>query len=330
MEQIIKYGLTFINGNSWILIALIAVITDIIIGEFPMKHPVELMGDFIKAFEKAAYKDSVFRGSILFISLVFSVLIISVSLQNLLILLQNKLNIPEFIIILALGIISSTGLASKSLKDHVKNVINSDNNKKREALSILVTRNTDLLSDKKLYGSLIETHSENLSDGVIAPLFYLLLFGFPGIMAFKAVSTLDSMVGYKNDKYEKFGKFSAIADDVLNFIPARITAVIIWILSKNKISPKKLIQEAKLYNSSPNAGFPVTAAAYNLGVQLGGPVYYGENLINKAVVGEEKTENYEQAVLNFIKVHSSADKLILLFLILTALFSIFLREFNVC
>lgn len=304
-------------GSSWIIITLVAVITDFIIGEFPVKHPVEYIGDFIKDFENYFYKKSIIRGFVLLAILVFIVFLITVIIQLTLMTLSQDLKYPEIISYIILGVLASTGLASKTLKNYIKNVIYADYDHKRANLSLLVTRNTELLSDKKVYSSLIETYAENFSDGIIAPLFYLILFGFPGIMVFKTVSTLDSMVGYKNDKYEKFGKASALFDDVLNFIPARITAFIIWTFSKEKNMWKKILKDAKLYSTSPNAGYPVAAAAYKLGVVLGGPVYYGDLLVNKSEVGIDNTENYEDAVMDFMKFHNNIEILIVCLLIIT-------------
>ena len=293
-------------GNDWILITIIAVLIDIVIGEFPIKHPVQYMGDFIKLFQKIAYKNSIFRGFILMILLVFIVGFIAISIQTVV------LKLPAFPATLMLGMLASSGLSSKALKHYVKKVVLSANDEEKRAnLSLLVSRNTKLLDEKKVYSSLLESYSENMSDGIVSPLFYLMLFGFPGIMVYKTVSTLDSMIGYKNEKYEKFGKVSAITDDILNFIPARITAFIIWLLSKEKISWGKLVEDAKIYSTSPNAGYPVAAAAYNLGIILGGPVYYGNDLVNKAEIGQEKTENYEQAVHEFFKVHLKLELIIL-------------------
>lgn len=291
-------------GYNWVLLTFTAVIINIITDKFPIKHPVQFIGDFILWFEKIAYKNSIFRGAILLILLVFIVGFLAISIQ---------LTLIKFPAIL--GMLASFGLASKTLKTYVNKVLlEEDSVKRRENLALLVTRNTQILDDKKVYSSLLETYSENLSDGLISPLFYLIIFGFPGIMIFKTVSTLDSMIGYKNERYEKFGKCSAILDDILNFIPARITAFLIWILSCKRISWKKLSGEAKKYSSSPNAGYPVVAAAYNLGVVLGGPVYYGNTLVNKAEIGEEKTGDYAGAVHRFMQIHMVIDIIIVVIL----------------
>lgn len=293
-----------IFGDDVLLVVLIAISIDYIIGEFPVRHPVVFIGDYIKFFEKIAYKDSVFRGFLLLASLVLVVLLISLGFQF----IDNPIII---------GILASTGLAGNSLKSHIKNVLYEDDpDIKREKLAGLVTRNSKILDDKRVYSSLIETHSENLSDGYISPLFYLILFGLPGIVAFKAISTLDSMVGYKNERYKNFGKASAICDDVLNYIPARITGVLIWLFGGCKSGLNKIFREAKKYSSSPNAGYPVAAAAHSVEVKVGGTVYYGDVQVNKAEVGEEKTEDYREAAVKFLTIHTKIEVIIILFVII--------------
>ena len=291
-------------GHDWLITILFALIIDIFIGELPGKHLVQYMGDFIRWFEKIAYKNSLFRGALLMVSLLIIVLILSIILQLLIFQIFEIYGIPGYISAIVTGIIASTGLASKSLKDHVLAVLNAPEEKKRELLSVLVTRNTDKLSDKKVYSSLIESHSENLSDGFIAPLYYLMLFGLPGIMAYKAIQTLDSMVGFKNDKYLYFGRVSAYFDDVLNFIPARLTAFLIWLFAKEKPYWKKIFKDAKIYSSSPNAGYPVATAAYCLGIKLGGAVFYGNKLIEKSEVGIDENPCSVKASQDFISLHT--------------------------
>ncbi len=305
-----------IFGDYWIYIVLIALIIDIIIGEFPTKHPVEFIGDYINFFERKVYKNTVTQGVILLASLLLMVAALVILLQFVLPKLFALLGIPKLIFVFTLGVLASTGLASKCLKIHINKVIYANESDKRNDLSLLVTRNTKDLDNNQVYGSLIETHSENLSDGFIAPLFYLVLFGLPGIILYKTVQTLDSMVGYKNKRYYRFGKASAILDDILNFIPARITALLIWLVAGNKVSWRLIFKDAPKYSSSPNAGYPVAAAAHGVGVKLGGVFYYGDLEVKKAEIGKAKTDNYKNAALDFIKIHSMLEKVILLFFII--------------
>ncbi|MDP1614525.1 MAG: CobD/CbiB family cobalamin biosynthesis protein, partial [Methylococcales bacterium] len=131
----------------------------------------------------------------------------------------------------------------------------------------------------------LETWAENLSDGVIAPLFYLVLFGLPGIAAYKAINTLDSMIAYKTKHYFYFGKTAAILDDIANYIPARITALLIILLAADKQRAWQCVLRDGNKLESPNAGFPIAAMAGALGVGLAGDAYYHRQLKSKPALG---------------------------------------------
>ncbi len=154
----------------------------------------------------------------------------------------------------------------------------------RKRLSWIVGRETTNLSEQQIRQATFETMSENLSDGVIAPLFYFLLWGVPGAIAYKMINTLDSMIGYKNDRYLNFGKFAAKLDDLANFIPARITAMLMLLVSFKLKGISFVFKEGKKH-SSPNAGYPEAALAYILNCQFGGPNYYHGKLVDKPFIG---------------------------------------------
>jgi adenosylcobinamide-phosphate synthase len=266
---------------SNILITLFAYLMDRVFGEFPFKlHPIELIGEWITFFEEKFYKDSVARG---FLLVVFILLIVG----GLSIALKLYLNLlPAFINIIASSLIASIFIAHKMLRDSVNAVLNADD--KKEAIAMLVSRDTQNMSESDVYKAAIETYAENLSDGVVAPLFYLLLFNLPGIIIYKAINTMDSMVGYRNEKYEKYGKAAAILDDIANYIPSRITAMLIMLFAK-KQNIFAFYKDGKKHDS-PNAGHPITAMALALGVKLGGDTYYFGKLKKKAHFGEGKEE----------------------------------------
>ena len=252
-------------------LTLIAYIIDRIFGEFQfLKHPIVLMGDFIKLFEKYFYKNSVFRGALLTISLIVVVFAITFIIDYF---IDN---------IYILAFLSSFGIASKMLYDSVKDIIQHPQN-----IQYLVSRDTKNLTQNDINKAAIETYSENLSDGVIAPLFYLLLFGIVGLFIYKAINTLDSMVGYRNDRYEKFGKVSAILDDIVNYIPSRITALLIAILFLSKKALLNFCKYGKLHES-PNAGYPISAMALSIGIKLGGDTSYFGCIKHKPHFGEGK------------------------------------------
>lgn len=253
-------------------IALIAYVTDRIFGEFPfIRHPVVLMGDFITAFQKRFYRDSILRGFWLVFWLLATVLAIVTPIS----LIDNPW---------ILGIIASTGIAGKMLYQSVSNVLNDPS-----SIRYLVSRDTENLSDSDIHKAAIETYAENLSDGVIAPLFYLLVFGLVGLFLYKAINTLDSMVGYRNEKYERFGKVSARLDDVLNYIPSRITAILILVLF-GKLDQIKQTWRYGALHESPNAGYPIAAMALSLGLSLGGATSYFGVIKNKPYFGEGAME----------------------------------------
>lgn len=179
------------------------------------------------------------------------------------------------------------GLANRTLIREVANVfacLEKDLDSGRAAVGRIVGRDTAGLSDVQIRKAALETLSENLSDGVVAPLFYFALFGIPGIMAYKMVNTLDSMWGYKNERFLFFGRFAARLDDVANFIPARITAVLMSVVS---FSWRSLIFAVRYgsKHTSPNSGYPEAALAGILGCQFGGGNFYGGVLCAKPLIG---------------------------------------------
>lgn len=160
----------------------------------------------------------------------------------------------------------------------------------RQSLSMIVGRETALLDEEGILKATLETVAENASDGVIAPLFYLLLGGPILGLLYKAASTLDSMVGYKNDKYREFGWAGARLDDLLNYLPARLTG---WLfvccstpLGLNGPAAKRVMLRDAGKHASPNAGWPEAAAAGALGVQLGGAAVYFGQRVEKPTFGD--------------------------------------------
>ncbi len=300
----------------YVEVAFIAYATDRLLGEFGfIRHPVMLMGDYIKWFEKRFYGKSILRGALLTLSLIALVYGIAYGLTVVL----SGWGHPSLELFVT-GIITSTTIASKMLYDSVKAVITTP-----ESIRYLVSRDTANLTPSKINKAAIETYSENLSDGVVAPLFYLLLFGLPGAFVYKAINTLDSMVGYKNQRYEKFGKFAARLDDVANFIPARVTAVLIVLLAPKRVNRADMESAptgtiwAKVFlngkhHPSPNAGYPIAAMAYVLGIKLGGPTSYFGTVVPKAYFGEEREVITKEDIANALKLQTRLDSGILLLL----------------
>ena len=266
---------------SNLLVTLFAYFIDKFFGEFTfIKHPIIGIGEMISFFEEKYYKDSVFRGLllVLFVLSIVGMMALSISLF--------LAELSTFINVVISSILASIFIAHKMLYDSVNAILYATD--KKEAISMLVSRDTADMSESDIYKAAIETYAENLSDGVIAPLFYLLLFGLPGIVLYKAVNTMDSMVGYRNERYEKYGKVAAILDDVLNFVPSRLTAVFIMIMAK-RIDIFSFYKDGKKHDS-PNAGHPITAMALVLGVKLGGDTSYFGKVKKKAHFGVGREE----------------------------------------
>jgi adenosylcobinamide-phosphate synthase len=154
----------------------------------------------------------------------------------------------------------------------------------RKQVARIVGRDTSELSALEIRTAALETLAENLSDGVIAPLFWLAIGGVPAMLTYKMVNTLDSMIGYKTEKHKKFGCFAARFDDVANFIPARLTALLM-VISSRRLSLLKFVAKYGSCHASPNSGYPEAALAGILNCRFGGPHYYFGQLFPKPYIG---------------------------------------------
>jgi len=166
-------------------------------------------------------------------------------------------------------------LAQKSLVDHVRAVADAlrlSLHDGRRALAMIVSRDTQTLDASGAARAALESAAENLSDGVVAPLFWFSIAGLPGLLVYKMTNTADSMIGYLTDKHAEFGWAAARFDDLLNLIPSRMTALIIWIVT-TRPNLQAIKQDAPLHRS-PNAGWPEAAMAHGLGIALSGPRSY--------------------------------------------------------
>lgn len=190
-----------------------------------------------------------------------------------------------------------TVLATKSLSEEALKIYSLLNQgeieKARQSLSFIVGRDTAHLNEEKITKAVVETVAENASDGIVAPLFYLFLGGAPLAMAYKAVNTLDSMVGYKNERYLHLGWASARLDDIANFIPARLTALLLAVsafLSGSYAAADRALStmfKEGSHHESLNSGYPEAAMAGALGISLGGVNTYGGLEVIKPVLGTE-------------------------------------------
>ena len=169
----------------------------------------------------------------------------------------------------------------------------------RMQVARIVGRDTSELSAQEVRTAALETLAENLSDGVIAPLFWYALLGVPGMLAYKMVNTLDSMIGYRNERYKKFGCFAARMDDVANYIPARLTAILM-IVASGRLSLLGFVWKYGNQHASPNSGYPEAALAGILNCRFGGPHHYFGNEVWKPFIGVNDrlltTEDMKEAV----------------------------------
>ncbi|MEM1434652.1 MAG: adenosylcobinamide-phosphate synthase CbiB [Pseudomonadota bacterium] len=194
--------------------------------------------------------------------------------------------LPESLLGLGLqALITSSLLASRSLYVHVKAVAIALSGQSiaraREAVAHIVGRDPEQLDRAGVARAALESLAENASDGVIAPLFWGVLLGLPGIAAYKAVNTLDSMIGHRNARFEHFGKFAARLDDLANWIPARITSLLLVLVSPQPGLARMVVQNDARKHRSPNAGWPEAAMAAALGVRLSGPRRYGNAVVEE-------------------------------------------------
>ncbi len=176
------------------------------------------------------------------------------------------------------GVLAWPFIAARSLNDHVKAVatpqMQGDLAGARRAVSMIVGRNPETLDSEAINRAALESLAENASDGVIAPLFWGVLFGLPGLVGYKALNTADSMIGHRNARYEHFGWAAAKLDDLANLIPARLTALLIAASTGRFIQVLATTRRDARHHRSPNAGWPETAMAAGLGVRLSGPRMY--------------------------------------------------------
>ncbi|MOA09758.1 cobalamin biosynthesis protein [compost metagenome] len=175
----------------------------------------------------------------------------------------------------------------------------------RRSLGMIVGRDTDDLAQPEIVRGTVETVAENIVDAVVSPLFYALIGGAPLAMAYRAVNTLDSMVGYKNDKYINLGWASARLDDVANFIPARLTALMLigasWLLKLDARGALRMVRRDASSHPSPNSGYPESAVAGALGIRLGGHNSYHGVMSFRAYMGDHTRDMESEDILRTSK-----------------------------
>lgn len=251
-------------------ILLCALFLDAVLGEptwlwSRLRHPAVVMGNLIGWADKTFNKGATLRlkGALVMLTLAFLALLLGALLAKFGWLIEM--------------LIAAILIAQKSLMDHVGAVataLRSSTQSGRNAVAMIVGRDTAEMEDPAIARSAIESAAENFSDGVIAPAFWFLIGGLPGLLLYKITNTADSMIGYRTPRHEKFGWAAARFDDLLNLIPARLSALLIAIPMGFAKHMSDIRIEAKLH-VSPNAGWPEAAMARVLDVALSGPRSYG-------------------------------------------------------
>lgn len=214
-----------------------------------------------------------------------SLIIITFAATASILLLAEKLSDIASIIIQAVLIFYC--LAGQTLIKEVKDVfaaLDTSLDHGRRQVSRIVGRDTSQLTDNEVRKAALETLAENLSDGVIAPAFWLIVLGVPGMMAYKMINTLDSMIGYRTERYKDFGTVAARTDDIANFLPARLTSLLMVIMA-GRPSLLKFVAHNGRRHASPNSGYPEAALAGILNCRFGGGHTYFNEYFYKPYIG---------------------------------------------
>ena len=191
----------------------------------------------------------------------------------------------------------------------------------RKQVARIVGRDTSELSAQEVRTAALETLAENLSDGVIAPLFWLAILGTPGMLAYKMVNTLDSMIGYKTDRYRDFGCWAAHIDDIANYIPARLTAFLM-VLGTGRLGLLRFVWKNGRNHASPNSGYPESALAAILDCRFGGPHYYFGELFDKPYIGTNDRPLTTEDMKTAIRINRTAEVLMVLLTVSVSLFAL--------
>ena len=256
---------------SIFLMVLLALILDAIFGEpewlwSKCPHPVAMIGRAVTWLDETLNKGSMrqVKGFIAVFSLCLAAAVVGLVIRWL----------PDYGLLEVIG--AAMLLAHRSLIQHVEHVAGALRNglsAGRESVAMIVGRDSNKLDEDGVARAAIESAAENFSDGVVAPVFWFLLLGLPGILIYKVVNTADSMIGHKTPEYAEFGFATARLDDLLNWLPARITGALICVVNFDRAAFDVVLEDAGIHRS-PNAGWPEAAMAGVLGVALSGPRSY--------------------------------------------------------
>lgn len=306
--------------DNWmiaILPLLVGWFLDLIFGD-PSKlpHPIVWFGKAIAFFEHRLNKGShrKLKGALVAIGLISFVFVATSFLIS-----SFSFLIPHFSFLISALLIFFC-LAGTTLIREVREVflaVDRSLEEGRQQVARIVGRDTTELSAQEVRTAALETLAENLSDGVIAPLFWFAVLGVPGMLTYKMINTLDSMIGYKTERYKDFGCWAAHIDDIANFIPARLTALLMAIASPRKGLLRFIWRNGRRH-ASPNSGYPEAALAGILNCRFGGPHYYFGQLFPKPYIGENERELTTADMQHAVRINRIAEVL-MVFLVMICL-----------
>ena len=281
---------------------LIGFLLDALIGDpYKLPHPIRLFGNFIAFGERRFNNGSnrKLKGALMAVVLIFSVWATLFFGLKLIEPFETATLIVSSILVFY-GLANHTLIAEALKVERKLSVEGLEAGRKQ--LSFIVGRDTSNLNENQIRTAVLETLAENLSDGVVAPLFFYALGGIPLMFAYKMVNTLDSMIGYKSDRYKDFGWFAARTDDLANLIPARLTALLMVLVTFSFRGAKFVFKYGRKH-ASPNSGYPESAMAGILNVRFGGPNVYHGQLIEKPYIGTNtrnilRQDLYKACIIN--------------------------------
>ncbi|MCA1454949.1 cobalamin biosynthesis protein [Bradyrhizobium sp. BRP22] len=280
-----------LRGSETIAIVVLALAVDALIGDPDLlwrrlPHPVALMGSAIHLLDRALNREQWSAAERKAAGCVATGLLVAIC-AALGLLLESVLG-QTLLGQLAQGLVASMLIAQRSLYQHVGRVLSAFTDgglaEARRAVSMIVGRDPEQLDTSGVSRAAIESCAENFSDGVVAPVFWLALFGLPGLLVYKVVNTADSMIGHRSPRHECFGWAAARFDDLLNLAPARLAAVLLAVVAPiaggSVANALKVTWRDASKHRSPNAGWPEGAMAGALGLALAGPRRYGDRVVD--------------------------------------------------
>ena len=304
---------------------LIGWVLDLVFGDpARLPHPIVWFGKVISAFEHSLNKGNhrKLKGALTAIGLILFVFVIAWMLRKLLGIFalfifdgthDQVYQIPVFLYLFDILAIFYC-LAGTTLIREVRAVflaLDRSLEEGRQQVARIVGRDTSELSAQEVRTAALETLAENLSDGVIAPLFWFAILGTPGMLAYKMVNTLDSMIGYKTDRYRLFGCWAAHIDDVANYIPARLTALLMVLVAGKPFLIQFVWRNGKNH-ASPNSGYPEAALAGILNCRFGGPHFYFGQLFPKPYIGENERPLTTRDMKTAVRVNRATEVIMVL------------------